>query len=120
LPGLSFGTGVYGDLAATMAAVILDREALSVSADADPSSGFVREPLLRVTSLLRSMEFTPIPNQPVVRLYNLETVIGRMSHEFTSVFSFLLPDFKPSGLIGDRGFVSPEAALLDTPKIIGM
>jgi len=118
--GLSFGTGDYGDLAATMAAVILDREALSVSVDADPSSGFVREPLLRVTSLLRSMEFSPIPTQPVVRLYNLETVIGQMSHEFTSVFSFLLPEFKPSGLIGDRGFVSPEAALLDTPKIIGM
>jgi hypothetical protein len=43
-----------------------------------------------------------------------------MAHEFTSVFSFLLPEFYPPGLIGDSGFVSPEAALLDTPKIIGM
>jgi len=43
-----------------------------------------------------------------------------MAHEFPSVFSFLLPEFKPSGLIGERGFVSPEAALLDMPKVIGM
>jgi len=118
--GSTYGTGSYGDLAATMAAVILDREARSVTVDADPSSGFIREPLLRFTSLLRSMELTPTPSQPVVRLYKLETVIGQMAHEFTSVFSFLLPEFKPSGLIGDRGFVSPEAALLDTPKIIGL
>jgi len=117
--GLSFGTGAYGDLAATMAAVILDREARSVSIDADPSSGMIREPILRLTSLFRSMEFSPTPSQPVVRVYNVESGIGQMAHEFTSVFSFLLPEFKPSGLIGDRGFLSPEAALLDTPKIIG-
>jgi len=118
--GFRYGSGAYGDLAATMAAVILDREARSVTLDADPSSGLIREPLLRLTSLLRSMEFSPVPSQPVVRMYNLETMIGQMAHEFTSVFSFLLPEFKPSGLIGDRGFVSPEAALLDTPKIIGL
>jgi len=64
--GVTFGTGAYGDLAATMAAVILDREARSISVDADPSSGFIREPLLRLTSLLRSMEFSPTPSQPVV------------------------------------------------------
>jgi uncharacterized protein (DUF1800 family) len=74
--GLSFGVGLYGDLAATFAAVMLYRDARSVSLDADPSAGFIREPLLRLTSLLRSMEFTPIESQPVIRLYNLETVIG--------------------------------------------
>jgi uncharacterized protein (DUF1501 family)/uncharacterized protein (DUF1800 family) len=118
--GFTFGNGLYGDLAATMAAVILDREARSVTVDADPSSGFIREPLLRFISLMRSMEFHSTPSSPVVRLMNMETVVGQMAHEFSSVFSFLLPEFKPAGIIGDRGFVSPESALLDTPKIIGL
>jgi len=103
-----------------MAAVILDREARSVTLDADPTSGFIREPLLRVLSLMRSLDFSPTPSQPIVRLNNLETSIGQMAYEFPSVFSFLLPEFKPSGVIGDRGLVSPEAALLDMPKIIGI
>ena len=45
----SFGTGKYGDLAACFAAIYLDREARSVTLDADPSSGSHREPFLKIT-----------------------------------------------------------------------
>lgn len=37
--GKSFGDGVYGNLGATAAAIVLDREAPSVVLDADPTSG---------------------------------------------------------------------------------
>ena len=40
--------GRYGDLAATVSAVLLDEEARSTTLDADPSHGKLREPLLKV------------------------------------------------------------------------
>lgn len=46
--------------------------------------------------------------------------IGQMAHEFVSVFSFFLPEFKPYGRVGDATLVSPEATLLDMPKMIGL
>jgi cullin-associated NEDD8-dissociated protein 1 len=39
---ISFGTGKYGDLAATIAAILLDSEAKTPALDADPSSGASR------------------------------------------------------------------------------
>lgn len=41
--GKSFGDGIYGNLGATAAAIVLDREARSVVLDADPTSGGLRE-----------------------------------------------------------------------------
>ena len=52
---ISFGTGKYGDLAATVAAILLDREAKTPSLDADPSAGAFKEPVLKYMGLMRSM-----------------------------------------------------------------
>lgn len=47
--GQSFGDGEYGNLGATAAAIVLDREARSVILDADPTGGSLRE--VRILSL---------------------------------------------------------------------
>ena len=52
----SFGDGVRGDLGAMVAAVLLDREARSATLDADPTHGVMREPLLKILHLMRSLE----------------------------------------------------------------
>ena len=114
----SYGTGQYGDLAATFAAIYLDREARETILDADPSQGALREPLLKLLSVMRSMEFTS--TIPVTRLNNVKRQIGQEPHSFGTVFSFFLPEFKPYGRVGDASLVSPEATLLDMPKIIGL
>ena len=116
---LSFGKGTYGDLAATIASILLDREARNVLLDNDPSSGLLREPLLKFIALLRSMHF--VTNEPVIRLGSMMSAIGQMAHGFQSVFSFFLPEFKlPSSRVGNATLVSPEAMLLDTPKSINL
>ena len=51
-------SGDYGDLAATIAAVLSDREATATTLDADPAHGVLREPLLQVHHVLRALEFT--------------------------------------------------------------
>lgn len=116
--GISFGSGKYGDLAATFAAIYLDSAARSVVLDEHIASGSLREPILRVLALMKSMDF--VSKAPVTRMRNLLTGIGQMAHEFPSVFSFFLPEFQPYGRVGDASLVSPEATLLDMPKIVGL
>jgi len=115
--GVSFGTGKYGDLAATTAAILLDRESRNIALDADPSHGSLREPLLKYVGLMRSLEF--VSELPVIAIPGTKNNIHQMPHEYPNVFSFFLPEFQPYGRVGDAGLVAPEAQLLDMPKIVG-
>ncbi len=116
--GISFGTGNYGDLEATFAAIYLDSGARSVVLDVDNSSGGLREPIVKVLALMRSMEFVSLA--PITMLGGMYNKIGQEAHNFDSVFSFFRPDFRPHGRVGNAGLVSPEATLLDMPRIIGL
>ena len=116
--GISFGSNKYGDMEATVAAIYLDSAARDVVLDVDVTSGSLREPLLKVIALMKSMEF--LSKTPVTVLQDLIIDIGQMAHEFKSVFSFFLPEFKPYGRVGGSSLVSPEATLLDMPKMIGL
>ncbi len=116
--GMSFGTGKYGDLASTFAAIYLDSAARSVVLDADITSGALREPIIKVLGLMRSMEF--VSRAPITMVHGVHNKIGQDAHTFDSVFSFFRPEFQPHGRVGDAGLVSPEALLLDMPKITGL
>ena len=50
-------SGEYGCMSATVAAIMLDREARSSIVDHDQSHGQFREPILKVLHMLRSMEY---------------------------------------------------------------
>ena len=110
------GSGKYGDLAATIAAVLLDPEARSVNLDADPFKGNLREPLLRVMALMRAMEVQLADDEHLLRLYDLNLDIGQMAHNFPTVFSFMLPEYVPGGRPGEAGLVGPETMIMDMPK----
>ena len=53
-----YGSRVWGDLNATVAAIILDRESTSSVLDYDPSYGSVREPVSKLFGMIRSLDFT--------------------------------------------------------------
>ncbi|KAL7482807.1 hypothetical protein ACHAW6_008462, partial [Cyclotella cf. meneghiniana] len=116
----NFGSGKYGDLEATMAAILLEPEARSVVLNADPFVGGVREPLLRIMALMRSMEIKQTAGQPIAQLYDMSDKIGMMAHSFPTVFSFYLPEYTPDGRPGDATLVSPEAQIMDMPKTVGL
>ena len=105
-------------MAATFASIYLDREARTVVLDADPSNGALREPVIKFMSVLRSMDF--VSTYPIMRFGNVKNNIGQINFEFETVFSFFLPEFSPQGRVGDALLVSPEATLLDMPKILGL
>jgi len=81
-----FGTGKYGDMAATFASIYLDREIRTVVLDVDPSNGALRESVLKFMSVLRSMDF--VSTYPNMRFGNIKDDIGQMNFEFESVFIF--------------------------------
>ena len=117
-------TGKYGDLGAALAATLLDREALSRTLALDPSHGKLREPLLKVMHLLRSMEFAAVDARDIeLRLQTWsrgEDRIGQQVYTSPTVFSFYLPDYQPAGPVRSAGLVAPEAQLGTAPYIVGL
>ena len=61
-------SGQYGDLAATVAAILLEPEARSVMLDYDPTFGRLREPLLKVVAPL-SIGQCIIFTQYIINIY---------------------------------------------------
>ncbi|KAI2512165.1 Protein of unknown function (DUF1501) [Fragilaria crotonensis] len=116
-----FGSGRYGDLAATIACVLLDREARTVVLDADPAHGSLREPLLRVIGLMRSMQFKRYDDIPYVDFAsNAGAAIGQMAHEIPTVFSYFLPGYKAPGVVAQSSLVAPEAQVASGPKLVNL
>lgn len=114
-----FGSGSYGDLSAMVAAVLLDREARATTLDADPAHGVLREPLLLLHHVMRSLEFVSADGREV-EMPNIEQDIGMEAHRSPSVFNFYQPDYSPSGALGDAGLYAPEAGLATAPRIMGL
>ena len=101
----TFGSGKYGSLEAMAASILLDSEATEGAISADPSSGSMREPILKLMNLMRSMDYqtslpTPIDGALIqttynVKLWEIDEKIGHGPYEFPTVFSFFLPNYIP-------------------------
>lgn len=118
---VTYGRGEYGDLAATVACILLDREARSVVLDSDPVHGSAKEPLMKVIGLMRSMQFKLFDNVPFVEFSSRTSdLIGQMAHEIPTVFSFFLPGNKPTGVISQASLVSPEFQVATGPRMINL
>ena len=114
--GITFGGGKYGDMEATIAAVLLDREARSVVLDKDPAHGALREPILKVLSFMRATDFKS--SVPLVELDFMDVKAGQMAYEQGSVFSFFRPEYSPSEL-ASTGLSAPEAQAMSSTNIVG-
>jgi uncharacterized protein (DUF1501 family)/uncharacterized protein (DUF1800 family) len=113
------GSGKYGDLAAAVAAVLLDPEARTPVLDADPSFGKVREPHLKLMHVLRSLEFqSGAGGKKEVHLPG-QGKIGMQPFHSPSVFNFYAPDFQPPGILAQKGLFAPEMMLGTAPFLLG-
>ncbi len=112
-----FGDYNYGSLSALLAATLLHPEARSVVLDVDPSSGSIREPMIKLIAVLRALDFYLSQSVKEVTFEDLQNSIGQMPHSTPNVFSFFLPDYA-SGKIKAASLVSPESQVLTTPSIV--
>jgi hypothetical protein len=111
-------SGEYGDMAATVAAILLDPEARATILDLDPKHGSLREPILKVMHMLRAMEFEPADGKQIT-MEAMEKKIGQAPYRSPSVFNYYLPEFSPVGVIADHGLVAPESQLATAPFMVG-
>lgn len=131
----SFGSGKYGDLQATVAAALLDEEATTLELDNDPSFGSSREPIVKVLSFMRALEFTS--SVPLLELDEMDIKVGQAPWEQPSVFNFFrcvqilacdsLPhhginrsEYSPPGRAGTSTLSAPEFETMSSGNIIGL
>ncbi|EDY83729.1 conserved hypothetical protein [Verrucomicrobiia bacterium DG1235] len=105
------GTGQRGNLGAVVKAILLDPEARDPQTYGSAHFGKLREPILRLTHLLRAFEADTAHNPPVFGRYpisNTTSPFGQSPLQASSVFNFFQPDYAPPGAIMDAGLFAPE------------
>jgi uncharacterized protein (DUF1800 family) len=111
------GSGVRGDMKATLRAVLLDPEA-----DAPPGSiehfGKLREPVLRFTAMLRQLGVSSADGLYFNTGFFIEQSVQQHPLSAPSVFNFYLPSHQPPGLLGGTGLVAPEFQITNSNTVI--
>ena len=110
-------SGQYGDMKATVYAVLLDREARDSMLDYDGTFGRVHEPLLKLLQFMRSLEYKSRDGREVM-MKNLQEVFGQQAFQSESVFNYYDDDFDALGPMATSGLVAPESQLLTAPKTV--
>ncbi len=100
------GRGVRGDLAAVVRAILLDYEARSGAVAATASFGKLKEPLLRVTAIMRAFEARA--NNGRIAYTFPENQAGQAPLRAPTVFNFFEPNFVHPGLLATFGLYAPE------------
>jgi uncharacterized protein (DUF1800 family) len=107
------GQGVRGDLYAVARAILLDPEARGRPT---PTSGKLREPLLRPSHLWRA--FHAKADNGRYAYLQARGAFDESPLSAPSVFNFFRPDFTPLGVVGPAGLVAPEFGITDESTII--
>jgi len=109
------GAGVRGDMAAVITAILMDPEARSASVASDPAYGKLREPVLRMTHMLRAFNSTSTTGKWQVRSTSANTSLGQSPLNASSVFNFWRPGYVPPATtaLGGRGLAAPEFQIVN-------
>ena len=102
----TFGAGSRGDLRAVVAATLLHPEARSAAATAD--SGKLREPILRLSAMLRAFEATSQTGN--WRIGDTDATMFQTPMKAPTVFNFFRPGYVPPNttIASKPGLVAPE------------
>jgi uncharacterized protein (DUF1800 family) len=95
-------------LGAVVRAILTDYEARSPAVADDPGYGKLREPLLRLTAILRSFNATSASGNYVANFGNTDPALGQAPLRSPSVFNFFEPGYVYPGPLAAAGLVAPE------------
>lgn len=105
-------SGVRGDMQAVIRAILLDPEA--------ETGTRLREPFRRYLALNRGLNLSSDDGTLPVAGYIGQFLTQQNVLSAPSVFNFYLPDFSPSGALGDAGLTAPEFQITNASTIIGI
>jgi uncharacterized protein (DUF1800 family) len=109
------GQGVRGDLKAVVRAILMDYDA-RVGFVAVQGAGHEREPVVRVTNLLRAFNATSPSGKYSVR--NAYASLDEEAMHSPTVFNFFGPDYAAPGAIAAAGLKSPEFEITTDTTVI--
>jgi uncharacterized protein (DUF1800 family) len=110
-----------GDLKETLAAVLLDNEALNEANISNPAFGKVREPILKLSAFLRSYGAESASGAYLMLPTNDSgTSLGQSLLYSPSVFNFFRPSYSPPGSEAAKsGLVEPEMQIWHETAAVG-
>jgi len=111
------GSGVRGDLGAVIRAILLDYEARSATAAANPSFGKLREPILRLTAMWRG--FNAVYGTQGSYYYGgANGNFAQSPLSASTVFNFFEPGYVHPGLLATANLVAPEFQITTATTIV--
>jgi uncharacterized protein (DUF1800 family) len=115
------GQGVRGDMAAVIRAILMDGEARNTDgAQADPTYGKLREPVVRMANWMRAFGAQSATGNWLIPTTAANTSLSQAVLTAPSVFNFWRPGYSPPGTkIGSAGYVAPEFQVVDEVSVAG-
>lgn len=108
------GSGVRGDLGATVKAILMDEEARDGSYMFELNASRLREPLMRRMQLAKGIAITEEPGARIWLPYDWSNSLKQQVMNSPTVFNFYLPNHQPVGDIATNNLVAPEFKIHDT------
>ena len=109
------GQGVRGDLKAVVRAILMDYDARG-SAKIGQGVGHQREPVIRLTNLLRAFNASSPSGKFSIR--NANTAFAQEAMSSPTVFNFFTPDYSSPGAISAAGLKSPEFEITTETTVV--
>jgi uncharacterized protein (DUF1800 family) len=110
------GHGVRGDLTAVVRAILMDYDARGNS-KSDQGYGHEREPVVRLTNLLRAFHASTPDEKFSV---SGGSTLGQLPLHAPTVFNFFSPDYESPGAIAQAGLKSPEFQITTETTVIAI
>lgn len=110
-----------GDLGETVKAILLDPEARDPRNDTDTTFGKPREPILKLTALIRAFDGTSDTGRYLIDpTDDAGTALAQSAYKSPSVFNFYRPGYVvPSSSSSAAGLVAPELQLMNESSAAG-
>jgi uncharacterized protein (DUF1800 family) len=108
--------GIRGDLGAVVRAILLDYEARAPAVIGNIGYGKMKEPLLRVTALLRACDGAAKDGRLVIP--NADEALAQAALHSPTVFNFFEPDYVLPGPLAAAGLHAPEYQIFNDTTAI--
>lgn len=106
-----------GTLERVVRAILLDPESRTRD-DGDGIRGKLREPLIRMTHIMRAFALPDESGAYGVQASELKTEFGQFAMSSPTVFNFYLPGYSPIGQLHDLGLVAPEFQIATASSLL--
>ncbi len=114
------GSGVRGDMAAVVKAILTDTEARDLTVASGATFGKVREPVVRLVNWIRAFKAQSASGSWLLGLTSSNTSLNQAPLYAGSVFNFWRPGYSPPNTqMGNQNLVVPEFQAIDEVSVAG-